>query len=278
MNIQRRKKSKEIENIEVNFRWLQLFDTIKHCSWYFWDESFLKMSINDREKILHNYFQTFLFDCSQRRLVSKTRKKQILKASEIFLITTRKSEVYRLNNFWICKSSVERYYFFRFDVFYEQRIFENEDFENENFENGNFWKFSLTSRDFLHSELRLSDVKKLLRRFMIEKYSNKSIDDKELIFIKSNLIYWSEYELFDALQLTNIEIYLYFTIYEMKNFDVELDSYLNRSHVVRWISRDETFRESFSKTFVLRFFAHFVIRSLKIWVWSLNRWIRLIEN
>jgi hypothetical protein len=59
---------------------------------------------------------------------------------------------------WICKSSVERFYFFRFDVFYEQRIFESENFEDEN-----FWKFSLTSRDFLHSELRLSDVKKLSR-------------------------------------------------------------------------------------------------------------------
>jgi hypothetical protein len=163
MNIQRRKKSKEIENIKVNFRWVQLFDTIKHCSWYLWDESFLKMSINDRKKILHNYSQTFLSYCSRRRLVSKTRKKQILKASEIFLITTRKSKVYRLNNFWICKSNVERFYFFRFDVFYEQRIFENENFEDEN-----FWKFSLTSRDFLHSKLRLSDVKKLSRLISLE--------------------------------------------------------------------------------------------------------------
>jgi hypothetical protein len=68
---------------------------------------------------------------------------------------------------------------------------------------------------------------------MAEKYSSKSIDDKRLIFIKSNLIYWSEYWLFDVLQLTSIEIYLYFTIYEMNNFDVELDSYLNRLHVVR---------------------------------------------
>ncbi len=133
MNIQRRKKSKEIENIEVNFRWLQLFDTIKHCSWYFWNKSFLKMSINDREKILHNYSQTFLSDCFRRRLVSKTRKKQILKASEIFLITTRKSKVYRWNSFWICKLSVERSYFFRFDVFYEQRIFESKNFEDEKF-------------------------------------------------------------------------------------------------------------------------------------------------
>jgi hypothetical protein len=113
---------------------------------------------------------------------------------------------------------------------------------------------------------------------MIEKYFNKNIDDKKLIFIKFNLIYWSECWLFDALQLTSIEIYLYSTIYEMNNFDVELDSYLSRSHVVRWISRDETLRESFSRTFVLRSLAHFVIRSLRIWAWSLNRWIRLIED
>jgi hypothetical protein len=113
---------------------------------------------------------------------------------------------------------------------------------------------------------------------MIEKYSSKSIDDKRLISIKSNLIYWSECWLFDVLQLTNIEIYLYFTIYEMNNFDVELDSYLSRFHVVRWISRDETLRESFNKTFVLRSLAHFVTRSLRIWAWSLNRWVRLIED
>jgi hypothetical protein len=97
---------------------------------------------------------------------------------------------------------------------------------------------------------------------MIEKYFNKNIDDKKLIFIKFNLIYWSEYWLFDVLQLTSIEIYLYSTIYEMNNFDVELDSYLSRSHVVRWISRNETLRESFSKTLVLRSLAHFVTRSL----------------
>jgi hypothetical protein len=113
---------------------------------------------------------------------------------------------------------------------------------------------------------------------MIEKYFNKNIDDKRLIFIKFNLIYWSECWLFDVLQLTNIEIYLYYTIYEMNSFDVELDSYLSRSHVVKWISRNETLRESFSKTFVLKSLAHFVIRSLRIWAWSLNRWVRLIED
>jgi hypothetical protein len=53
---------------------------------------------------------------------------------------------------------------------------------------------------------------------MIEKYFSKNIDDKKLIFIKFNLIYWFEYELFDVLQLMNIEIYLYFTIYEMNSF------------------------------------------------------------
>jgi hypothetical protein len=73
----------------------------------------------------------------------------------------------------------------------------------------------------------------LLRRSMAEKYSSKSIDDKKLISTKSNLIYWSECWLFDVLQLTSIEIYLYSTIYEMNNFDVELDSYLSRSHVVK---------------------------------------------
>jgi hypothetical protein len=41
---------------------------------------------------------------------------------------------------------------------------------------------------------------------MIEKYFNKNIDDKKLIFIKFNLIYWFEYWLFDVFQLTNIEI------------------------------------------------------------------------
>jgi hypothetical protein len=118
----------------------------------------------------------------------------------------------------------------------------------------------------------------LLRRFMIEKYFNKNIKDKKLIFIKFNLIYWSEYWLFDVLQLTNIEIYLYFTIYEMHDFDVEFDSYLNRLHVVKWISRNETLRESFNKIFVLKSLAYFVIRSLKIWAWILNRRIRLIED
>jgi hypothetical protein len=113
---------------------------------------------------------------------------------------------------------------------------------------------------------------------MIEKYTNKSINDKKLISIKFNLIYWSECWLFDALQLKSIEIYLYSTIYEMNNFDVELDSYLNRFHVVKWISRNRTLRESFNKTFVLKSFVHFTIRSLKVWVWSLNRSIRLIED
>jgi hypothetical protein len=105
----------------------------------------------------------------------------------------------------------------------------------------------------------------LLRRFMIEKYFNKNIDDKKLISIKFNLIYLSEYWLFDVLQLTNIEIYLYSTIYEMNSFDVELDSYLSRSHIVRWISRNEILRESFNKIFVPRSFICFVIRSLKVW-------------
>jgi hypothetical protein len=118
----------------------------------------------------------------------------------------------------------------------------------------------------------------VLERSMAEKYSSKSIDDKRLISTKFNLIYWSEYWLFDLLQLTSIETYLYSTIYEMNSFDVELDSYLSRSHVVRWISRNETLRESFNRTFVLKSLAHFVIRSLKIWAWSLNRWVRLIED
>jgi hypothetical protein len=118
----------------------------------------------------------------------------------------------------------------------------------------------------------------VLRRSVIEKYFNKSIDDKRLIFIKFNLIYWSECWLFDAFQLTSIEIYLYSTIYQMNNFDVEFDSYLSRFHVVKWISRNEILRESFSRTFVLRSFAHFVIRSPRVWAWSLNRWVRLIED
>jgi predicted metalloenzyme YecM len=126
----------------------------------------------------------------------------------------------------------------------------------------------------LIKEMNLS----MLRRYVIEKYSSKSINDKKLIFIKSNLIYWSEYWLFDSLQLTSIEIFLYSTIYEMNNFDVELDSYLSRSRVVKWISRNEILRESFSRIFMSRSFAHFMIRSLKIWAWSLNRWIRLIED
>jgi hypothetical protein len=111
----------------------------------------------------------------------------------------------------------------------------------------------------------------MLERFMIKKYFNKNDDDKKLILIKFNLIYWSESWLFDVLQLTSIEIYLYFTINEMNNFDVELDSYLSRFHVVRWISRDEILRELFNKTFVLKSLVHFMIRSLKVWTKSLNR-------
>jgi hypothetical protein len=72
----------------------------------------------------------------------------------------------------------------------------------------------------------------VLKRYVIEKYFNKNIDDKKLIFIKFNLIYWSEYWLFDVLLLRNIEIYLYSTIYEIKNFDVDLDSFICRFYVV----------------------------------------------
>jgi hypothetical protein len=72
----------------------------------------------------------------------------------------------------------------------------------------------------------------MLRRYVIEKYSSKNIDDKKLIFIKSNLIYWFEYWLFDVLLLWNIEIYLYFTIYEIKSFDVDFDSFIYRFYVV----------------------------------------------
>jgi hypothetical protein len=123
---------------------------------------------------------------------------------------------------------------------------------------------STARRTRVLSLTRIDLIDLLLRRFMIEKYSSKNIDDKRLISINFNLIYWSEYWLFDVLQLTSIEIYLYFTIYEMSSFDVELDSYLNRFHVVRWISRNEILRESFNKTFVFKSFAHFMIRSLKI--------------
>jgi hypothetical protein len=130
-----------------------------------------------------------------------------------------------------------------------------------------YLRFEIQCKASQYSHTRFIDSKfnrKVLRRSMIEKYSSKNIDDKRLISIKFNLIYWSEYWLFNVLQLTSIEIYLYFTIYEMNNFDVELDSYLNRFHVVRWISRNEILRESFNKFFVLKSFAHFVIRSLKI--------------
>ncbi len=81
--------------------------------------------------------------------------------------------------------------------------------------------------------LKNYELNNVLKRFMMKKYFNKNIDDKKLIFITFNLIYWFEYWLFDVLQLTSIEIYLYSTIYEMNDFDVELDSYLNRFHVVR---------------------------------------------
>ncbi len=104
----------------------------------------------------------------------------------------------------------------------------------------------------------------ILKRLVIEKYFNKSINNKKLISIKSNLIYWSEYWLFDVLQLTSIDIYLYFTIYEMNNFDVELDLYLNRFHVVKWISRNEILYKSFNKIFMLRSFVYFMTRSLRI--------------
>ncbi len=72
----------------------------------------------------------------------------------------------------------------------------------------------------------------MLKRYVIKKYFNKNIDDKKLIFIKFNLINWSEYWLFDVLLLQDIEIYLYSTIYEIKNFDVDLDSFINRFYVV----------------------------------------------
>jgi hypothetical protein len=105
---------------------------------------------------------------------------------------------------------------------------------------------------------------------MIEKYFNKNIDDKKLICIKFNLIYWSEYWLFDVLQLTNIEIYLYFTIYEMNNFDIEFDSYLNRFHVVKWISRDETLHERSIKFSCWDFL---LISWFARWRSEHNRWI-----
>jgi hypothetical protein len=72
----------------------------------------------------------------------------------------------------------------------------------------------------------------VLKRYVIEKYSSKNIDDKKLIFIKFNLIYWFEYWLFDVLLLRSIEIYLYFTIYEIKSFDVDFDSFICRFYVI----------------------------------------------
>ncbi len=72
----------------------------------------------------------------------------------------------------------------------------------------------------------------MLKRYVIEKYFNKSIDDKKLIFIKFNLIYWSEYWLFDVFLLRSIEIYLYFTIYEIKSFEIDFDSFICRFYVV----------------------------------------------
>ncbi len=72
----------------------------------------------------------------------------------------------------------------------------------------------------------------MLRRYVIEKYFNKNIDNKRLIFIKFNLIYWFEYWLFDAFLLRDIEIYLYSTIYEIKSFDVDFDSFICRLYVV----------------------------------------------
>jgi hypothetical protein len=72
----------------------------------------------------------------------------------------------------------------------------------------------------------------LLRRAMIKKYTSKSIDDWEFDVYWIYLIYWSEYWLFDVLLLRDIEIYLYFTIYEIKSFDVDFDSFICRFHVV----------------------------------------------
>jgi hypothetical protein len=72
----------------------------------------------------------------------------------------------------------------------------------------------------------------VLKRYVIEKYFNKNIDDKRLISIKFNLIYWSEYWLFDVFLLRDIEIYLYSTIYEIKSFDVDFDSLICRFYVV----------------------------------------------
>jgi hypothetical protein len=53
---------------------------------------------------------------------------------------------------------IKRAYFLKFDVCYERKIF-----ENWNFENRNFWKFSTHLFRFLHSKLRLFDVKKFSR-------------------------------------------------------------------------------------------------------------------
>ncbi len=58
------------------------------------------------------------------------------------------------------------------------------------------FKFYYYCNKFYLKNLRSNNV---LKRSMIEKYFNKSIDDKKLIFIKFNLIYWFEYWLFDVL-------------------------------------------------------------------------------
>jgi hypothetical protein len=55
----------------------------------------------------------------------------------------------------------------------------------------------------------------------------KSSDEYEMIFTKSNLIYWSRSWLFDAFQLMSIEIYLYSTILRARSF-------LNRNCLVYW--------------------------------------------
>ncbi len=97
------------------------------------------------------------------------------------------------------------------------------------------YESSMRSSLILHFYSRVY-ICRLSKNFKIEqcvtKFKNLQVNCKnnewyEMIFIKSNLIYWLRYWLFDALQLMSIEIYLYFTFLRARLF-------LNRSCFVYW--------------------------------------------
>jgi hypothetical protein len=71
----------------------------------------------------------------------------------------------------------------------------------------------------------------------------KNSDECEVIFTKSNLIYWSRYWLFDVFRLINIEIYLYFTF-------LQAELFLNRNCFIYWSNSYRSWYEFVENSFV----------------------------